>query len=147
MAEAKFTGQTYGQATQQAQSQQAVPTGAPPSAVQAGQMAQRSRPGAKPLGRPTERPEEPITAGAPFGAGPGPAQAGVRPRFIRTNRTIEQLEALYQAYPRPGILALLQKARMLEEIDSMKMRSQVANRAQQRQSVSESKKRTVSGAE
>lgn len=29
-----------------------------------------------PLFAPTERPDEPITAGAPFGPGPGPAQVG-----------------------------------------------------------------------
>jgi len=30
-----------------------------------------------PLFAPTQRPDEPITAGAPFGAGPGPAQSNM----------------------------------------------------------------------
>lgn len=32
------------------------------------------RPGELAFNRPTERPSEPVTAGAPFGPGPGPAQ-------------------------------------------------------------------------
>ena len=74
----RFTGQTYGQATQQAQAQQAVPAGSSPEMVQAQQMAAqqqgapRPQPGAQPLARPSERPNEPITAGAPFGPGPQP---------------------------------------------------------------------------
>jgi hypothetical protein len=114
--EAKFTGQTYGEATQQAQSQQAVPTGAPPTETQAQQMAPRPVPGQQSFVRPSERPQEPITAGAPFGAGPGPVEAGMRPRYITSSRTVEQLEALYQAYPRDGILMLLQKARAMDEM-------------------------------
>ena len=82
----RFTGQTYGQATQQAQAQQAVPAGSSPEMVQAQQMAAqqqgapRPQPGAQPLARPSERPNEPITAGAPFGPGPSPSQAGQAPR-------------------------------------------------------------------
>ena len=113
---ARFTGQTYGEGAAQAASQQAVRPGASPTAVDAQRMAQRVQPGAKPLGRPSERPNEPITAGAPFGAGPGPVQAGMRPRYITSSRTVEQLEALYQAYPRDGILMLLQKARAMDEM-------------------------------
>lgn len=111
---ARFTGQTYGEASAQEASQRAVRPGAPPTEQQAQQVANRIRPGARPLARRTERPTEPITAGAPFGAGPGPMQAGMRPRFIKTNRTIEQLEALMMVRPSPGIEGLLSKARILE---------------------------------
>ena len=111
---ANFTGQTYGEASAQEASQRAVRPGSSPVQQQAQQVARRVRPGAQPLGRRSERPQEPITAGAPFGAGPGPMQTGMRPRFIKTNRTIEQLEALLMIAPRPGIEALLQKARILE---------------------------------
>lgn len=113
---ARFTGQGYGEAAQQQASQQAVRPGVSPVEQQAQQMAGRVRPGAKPLGRPSERPNEPITAGAPFGAGPGPVEAGMTPRYITSSRTVEQLEALYQAYPRDGILLLLQKARAMDEM-------------------------------
>lgn len=142
---ARFTGQTYGQGAAQQASQQAVRPGTPPTEQQAQQLANRIRPGARPLGRPSERPNEPITAGAPFGAGPGPLQAGIRPRFIRTNRTIEQLEALYQAYPRDGILALLQKARMMEEVDRMKSQSQTL-RARQQASMNDQSRQNMGNA-
>ena len=75
------TGQTYGEAGKQMAAQRAVPMGTPPTEVQ------RPVPGTLgSLTRPTERPMEPITAGAPFGAGMGmeqpagpPAQAGPPP--------------------------------------------------------------------
>jgi hypothetical protein len=110
---ARFTGQTYGEASAQEASQRSVRPGTPPTEMQAQQVANRIRPGAKSLGRPSERPTEPITAGAPFGAGPGPMQTSMRPRFMNTNRTIEQLEVLMQIDPRPGIEAMLAKARIL----------------------------------
>lgn len=113
-ATANYTGQTYGEASSQERSQQQVRPGAPPTEQQAQQVAGRIRPGAKPLGRASERPTEPITAGAPFGAGPGPLQTGMRPRFLKTNRTIEQLEALMMIRPSPGLEALLAKAKILE---------------------------------
>lgn len=70
-------GQTYGAAGAQLASQQVVPMGNPslPSAPQA-QAAPPLQPGS--LGhilRPTEMPEQPLTHGAPFGAGPGPPPA------------------------------------------------------------------------
>jgi hypothetical protein len=112
---ANFTGQTYGQATQQARSQQAVRPGTQPQTVQAQRMAAgpvRPRPGGQPLMRPSERSSEPITAGAPFGAGPGPTQAGIRPRMIRTSRLEDQLLALLQLNPdREGLQMLLEKVR------------------------------------
>jgi hypothetical protein len=39
-------------------------------------------PQAVPLGAPTSRPDEPITAGNPFGPGPGPAAAGIDQRSM-----------------------------------------------------------------
>jgi hypothetical protein len=107
----RFTGQTYGQASQQAQAQQAVPPGSAPAQVQAQQMAaqQAPRPGARPLLRPTERPTEPITAGADFGPGPSAQQAGIMPRIIPVDDTMEELRMLYQLYPNPDLLDLLSK--------------------------------------
>lgn len=71
-------GQVYGVGKQQVAAQQAVPMGAQPTPqappqqpagpppVQPGQFG--------PLDRPTERPNEPVTAGAPIGAGPNMVQ-------------------------------------------------------------------------
>lgn len=109
----RFTGQTYGQAAQQERAQQAVPPGSAPAQVQAQQMAAQQapapRPGAKPLLRPTERPTEPITAGADFGDGPNAMQAGVLPRQIPIDDTLEQLRALYLAFPNDDLADMLSK--------------------------------------
>ena len=109
----RFTGQTYGQAAQQAESQQAVAPGSAPGQVQAQQMAAQQqpapRPGARPLLRPTERPDEPITAGANFGAGPNAMQAGIMPRIVPVDETMEQLKVLYQMFPNPDLADLISK--------------------------------------
>lgn len=107
----RFTGQTYGEGAQQARSQQAVAPGSAPAQVQAQQMAaqQAPRPGAKPLLRPTERPDEPITAGANFGPGPNAMQAGIMPRIVPVDETMEQLKVLYQMFPNPDLADLISK--------------------------------------
>ena len=103
-----FTGQTYGQATQQAASQQAVSPGSAPSDVAAQQVA-RPVPGAQSLTRPTERPDEPITAGANFGAGPNAMQAGLTPRMIPEDPVLDELRALYSMFPNDDLANLLSK--------------------------------------
>lgn len=108
-----FTGQTYGTAAAQKQAQQAVAPGSAPGTVAAQQMAAQQapamRPGAKPLSRPTERPAEPITAGADFGAGPNSAQAGIMPRIVPVDQTLEQLRVLYQMFPNPDLADMISK--------------------------------------
>lgn len=106
-----FTGQTYGESTAQQRAQDVVPAGSAEQDVAAQRMANRIRPGARPLGRPSDRPNEPITAGANFGAGPDAMQAGIRPRMIESNDVEEQLDALYRAYPNDGLLLLLERIR------------------------------------
>lgn len=110
MAQAQFTGQTYGQATQQQQAQQAMPTGPAPTDVQAQQPAPAGpRPGSINLTGPTQRPNEPITAGADFGPGPSSVGAGITPRFVRTDDVLETLRALYALYPNDGLAEMLSK--------------------------------------
>ena len=83
------TGQTYGEAGKQIAAQRAVPMGAPPT--QAPPQAPRPMPGSLgDLTRPTERPNEPITAGADFGAGPSSLQAGILPAPSASNDVLEQ---------------------------------------------------------
>jgi hypothetical protein len=103
-----FTGQTYGQATQQAASQQAMSPGSAPTDVQAQQVA-RPVPGAQSLTRPTERPNEPITAGADFGAGPNAMQAGIMPRIVPVDDVMEQLRVLYRMFPNDGLADMISK--------------------------------------
>lgn len=103
-----FTGQTYGEGAAQARSQQQVPPGSAPTDVQAQQM-NRPVPGAQSLVRPTERPNEPVTAGANFGAGPTAAQAGILPRQLPFDDTLEQLRALYLAFPNDDLADMISK--------------------------------------
>lgn len=107
----RFTGQTYGEASQQAQAQQAVPPGSAPAQVQAQQMAaqQAPRPGARPLLRPTERPNEPITAGADFGPGPNAMQAGIMGKRIPEDPVIDQLKVLYTMFPNDDLADMIVK--------------------------------------
>ena len=88
------TGQTYGKAQQQLQAQRTVPMAPPPTLIGPGAgpppapapgpaaggpnlppapfPPQMMPGGAGPLERMTERPDEPVTAGAALGPGPGP---------------------------------------------------------------------------
>ena len=94
------TGQTYGKATEQMNAQRAVPMGTPPTEVQ------RPVPGTLgSLTRPTERPAEPITAGAPFGAGPNPISAGM-PQPSGDN-ALEELRMIYQMFPNDDLADLI----------------------------------------
>jgi len=72
-------GQEYGMAKQQADAQRAIPMAASPVAAAPaqpqqpqGQRAPLPQPGTMPHLDPTNRPDEPVTAGLPFGPGPGP---------------------------------------------------------------------------
>jgi len=103
-----FTGQTYGEGAAQQRAQDVVPAGAAAQDVAAQQMAGRVRPGARVFGRPSERPQEPLTAGADFGAGPDSLQAGIRPRIIQFDPVIERLKALYRLYPNEGLRMMIQ---------------------------------------
>lgn len=94
------TGQTYGEAGKQRAAQRAVPMGTPPTEVQ------RPVPGTLgSLTRPTERPMEPITAGAPFGAGPSPVGAGI-PQPAGDN-ALEELRMIYQMFPNDDLADLI----------------------------------------
>ena len=102
MSMAEFTGQTYGQAAEQRRSQRAVRPGPPPTEQGAG------APAPMPLTRPTERPNEPITAGAPIGAGPGMEAlepVGIQPGSRED--TLLRLRAIVSRYPSPALLQLL----------------------------------------
>jgi len=104
------TGQTYGKATEQVNAQRAVPMGTSPTDAQ-GQI-QRPTPGTLgALTRPTERPNEPITAGAPFGPGPGPSMNGMQPNTPppagSKQDLTERIRAIYSAYPNPNLMALM----------------------------------------
>jgi hypothetical protein len=102
MSMAEFTGQTYGQAGQQQASQRAVRPGPPPTEGGMG------GPGPLPLTRPTERPSEPVTAGAPVGAGGG--MEAIEPIGVQPGSpedTLLRLRAIVSRYPSAALLQLL----------------------------------------
>jgi hypothetical protein len=108
MVQPQFKGQTYGEATQQQRRVQAVPTGAAPTQQAAQQAARRVTPAAPgSLTAPTARPNEPITAGAPFGPGVGPAAAGIPMMSPAGDNVIEELKAIYQRFPNDDLADLL----------------------------------------
>jgi hypothetical protein len=81
------TGQPYGVAQQQREAQQAVPLpqAPPPPKPRAAPVQTAPLPGElPPLNAPTDRPSEPLTAGIPFGPGPGPEvlNVGVDPVLL-----------------------------------------------------------------
>lgn len=97
-------GQTYGEGAAQMRSQQAVPMGRSPVET----APQRPRPVPGTIGaltRPTERPNEPITAGAPFGPGPGPEVMGAA--SVSGNAALDELRMIYQMFPNDDLADLL----------------------------------------
>jgi hypothetical protein len=102
------TGQTYGEAGKQMAAQRAVPMGGAPTDV-----AQTATPRPVPgtlgaLTRPTERRTEPITAGAPFGAGPSPMAAGMP--IPTGDQALAELRAIYAMYPNDDLADLIDSA-------------------------------------
>lgn len=111
------TGQTYGEAGKQIAAQKAVPMGQAPT----DQAAQEQTVSPGQLGgltAPTQRPEEPISAGANYGEGPGPEVFGPS-RTMPANAMpsdyangsrqdlIDQVRYAYSKYPNTALFQLL----------------------------------------
>lgn len=110
MVQPQFKGQTYGEATAQERRVRAVPTGSAPTQQRAQQQARQAPPAPlTPLTAPTARPMEPITAGAPFGEGPGveampfPVAPAVGDRVDLAMR----VRAIAAQFPNAALLGLL----------------------------------------
>jgi hypothetical protein len=112
LAATAVPGQTYGAAGAQLAAQKAVPMAAP-NAPQAPQPNPNAVPpgGHGPFDRGTERPLEPVTAGNPLGAGPGPEVISQRyPAGFEPGGKIhmaDQLRYLYSRYPNRALLDLI----------------------------------------
>jgi len=103
-------GQTYGKRKEQLDAQRVVPMGRAPTEVQAQQVARRPQPAAPgSLTAPTTRPMEPITAGAPFGEGPGPEVMPmmVAPPVGDVADLAERVRSIAARFPNPALLGLL----------------------------------------
>jgi hypothetical protein len=97
-------GQTYGEAGAQIASQQVVPL--PGGGGMAPPTSGAPMPG--PIDAASARPNEPLTAGIPQGAGPGPEALDI-PLPIE-DPTIHILQGILSAHPNPDIQALLAQA-------------------------------------
>lgn len=84
------SGQTYGVRAEQEAAQRQIPLPAQAPIV--------------PLSAPTQRPTEPLTAGLPIGAGPGPEVLSAMPRADDTRAV---LAAWYAEDPSPEIADML----------------------------------------
>lgn len=100
----QFTGQQYGQQAKQIAAQRALPATPPPAPGPPGNVAAGGggtpAPGPDPgslgdLFGPTARPDEPLTAGMPFGPGPG-AEAV---RSAPGDPDLDLLRRVFQAHP------------------------------------------------
>lgn len=95
----EMPSQAYGDRTELTGLQGSAPMAATPSAPAA------MRP--TPLSAPTERPTEPITAGAPFGPGPGREVMPIPP--MPEDETANLIRALYAINPDPDLARLIQR--------------------------------------
>jgi hypothetical protein len=94
-------GGPYGQQAELSRAQDAVPAG--PAVTDPLPFV---GPGDVPnLNDPTNRPDEPITAGMPFGPGPGPRE----PVMQQEDPALARLRQLYGAYPSPHIRRMIQR--------------------------------------
>jgi hypothetical protein len=101
------TGQTYGEAGKQMAAQSAVPMAPSPTAVV--QPAGPNPGQVVDLTGVSQRPNEPISAGMPFGAGPGPEVFGFnnQPALGSNADLAERVRAIASLYPNPALLQLL----------------------------------------
>jgi hypothetical protein len=67
-----MTGMPYGENAEFNTMQSQAPLSASGQAAARGSRQAKAQPMPTPLFSPTQRPDEPVTAGAPFGSGPGP---------------------------------------------------------------------------
>lgn len=109
------TGQPYGAAQDQAAAQKAIPLPQQPGPPPGGVSSSTAPPGSggpsiQPGGlgelhAPTNRPNEPLTAGLPTGAGPGPEALNTA-----QDPTLAFLRGVYAKYPSPDLLTLINEA-------------------------------------
>lgn len=102
------TGQPYGARQEQVAAQRAVPLPAAPPVP-------ATPPGPAPgsfgrFDRPTERPDEPLTAGLPIGAGPGPEAVHAPAVVTQDDQILAQLRGLYATHPNSDLARLIDAA-------------------------------------
>lgn len=107
-------GQSYGTAGAQQQAQRAVPL--PQTAQPQMPPAAQTRPAPPDPGllhAPTARPNEPVTAGVPMGAGPGPEANAMGPP---SDQILANLYRAYQMAPTEAMRQIVEQAERLRGI-------------------------------
>ena len=107
------TGMGYGERKALEDAQRAVPVASPGVSPQTPPMAPGPTsswpiPGSMgPLDRPSERPNEPLTAGLPIGAGPGPEALGMVENS--DDPLLDELRAAYMHAPSEALRELIEE--------------------------------------
>ena len=103
------SNQQYGQRLAQQRSQEAVPMAQSPTTVPSPvRQRPRTAPGTlTPLTAPTARPNEPITAGADFGAGPNSLAIGMIPQIGSNDDLAMRVRAIASQFPSAALLGLV----------------------------------------
>jgi hypothetical protein len=101
-----MAGGEYGEGQEMMELQTSAPmseaTAPSPSRGRGGSRQRPSGPPVNPLFSPTERPDEPITAGAPFGEGPGPVTPPVQPKPNNLEAVVKYMPDLVRAASSPN---------------------------------------------
>lgn len=108
-APAYMAGEPYGEGQSFLDLQEAAPMGGPKTSKPRGRSGSPSSGAAPaPLFSPTQRPDEPVTAGAPFGPGPGPT-----PMTRPASPMLQVLQQAAMSDPSPDTLQMLAFAQRL----------------------------------
>ena len=78
---------------------------APAPALRSDPTGAPAGPSLMPLDAPTQRPNEPVTAGAPVGPGPGPEVIG-----LGGEAEVDELRRIYQAFPSEALRQLIEES-------------------------------------
>jgi len=82
------------------QGQKMTPSQIAQAASNGQSQAQQAQMNVTPLSAPTQRPNEPVTAGSPLGAGPGPEALGIHPaQTMQTGQSAKSLVQTLASHP------------------------------------------------
>lgn len=102
----------YGEAATYRDLQKSAPLAQTPQSnrtprIRSGSSTAGAQPSLTPLNAPTTRPDEPVTAGAATGAGPGPSALGLPAQNVDYSSAKATLQSVAQFSGQPEVLALL----------------------------------------
>ncbi len=102
-------GDEYGESKELNELQGGAPRSAAPDGPPASTRAAMPEPDVIPMDAPSARPDEPITAGAPFGPGPGPRRNPKNMSADEADFVAATFRAAYEAFPSPGLRRMIER--------------------------------------